>query len=154
MSVLKDYRFSVTSTWLEDRRGTVAGRGTPDLDVAIPREFHGEHPDLWSPEELLLAACASSYELTLAAAAEHHELPLESIEISAVGHVTRRIDGRLGCVAIELDVRLATEPDRIAEAEELARRTKDACVVPLALATPLTLRVTVTALVPERTAAR
>jgi organic hydroperoxide reductase OsmC/OhrA len=141
MSVFKDFRFNVVADWIEGTRGLVHAGEKPVLDVSTPRELRGEHPDLWSPEELLLAACASCYELTVVAVAEHRQVPLHSLEVRAAGHVTRRSVGRLGFVAIELDVELVTDPDLVAEAEDVAKRAQAVCIVTQALDVPLHVRV-------------
>jgi organic hydroperoxide reductase OsmC/OhrA len=65
-----------------------------------------------------------------------------------MGHVSQRQDGRFGFVAIELDVRLVTDPEDVEAAERAARRAKDACLVSLALDVPVHVNVTVEQLEP------
>lgn len=142
MAVLKDHRFAATAEWVQGKRGLISARDKPVIDVAVPPELGGPDFDLWSPEELLLAACASCYELTIVAVATKRDIPIHSLEVRSAGHVTRRDDGRLGFVVVELDVELVTSPDRVADAEAAARRAKDVCIVTIALDVPVHLRVT------------
>lgn len=141
MTVFKDHRFAATADWVRDKRGLISARDKPVIDVAVPSELGGTDVDAWSPEELLLAACASCYELTIVAVARKDDIPIYSLEVRSAGHVTRRSDGRLGFVVIELDVELVTSPDRIEDADAAARRAKDVCIVTLALEVPVHLRV-------------
>ncbi|MEP7334401.1 MAG: OsmC family protein, partial [Actinomycetota bacterium] len=104
MAVIKDHRFSATADWVQGKRVLVSARDKPELDVAAPPELGGPDVRLWSPEELLLAACASCYELTIVAVAKKDEIPIHSLEVQSAGHLTRRGDGRLGFVVVELDV--------------------------------------------------
>lgn len=149
MPIFKDFRFSVVADWIGGTRGLVRARGKPELDISVASELHGDHPDLWSPEELLLAACASSYELTLERIAEQRQLPLRSLEVRAAGHVTRRNDGHRGFVAIELDAELVTDPDRVVEARSIVSLAQSVCIVTQALDVPLHVRAIVGAPVVE-----
>lgn len=105
--------------------------------MARPPEFRDGVAGVWSPEELLVSAAASCYAVTLAAVLERRAIPVHSLNASAAGHVTRRDDGRFGFVAIELDLHLETDGDRIEEAQRAAERTRDACIVTMALDVPV-----------------
>ena len=153
MAVYKDRRFSSTAGWVGGTRSLVRGPDLPDVDVATPAELGGHDTGVWSPEELLLAACASCYELTVVGAAHAHDVPLHAAEITATGHVTRRDDGRLGFIVIEIDARLCTDGDRVEEVGLIAERAKDACIVMLALDVPVHIRLAVTPLEPQRATA-
>ncbi len=141
MTVLKDQRFAATADWAGGKRVLVGARDKVTIHVATPPELGGTDHDLWSPEELLLAACASCYELTVAGVAARRGVPIHSIEVRSAGHVTRRDDGRLGFIVIELDVVLGTEPEFVAAAEATARLAKDVCIVTTALDVPVHLTV-------------
>jgi organic hydroperoxide reductase OsmC/OhrA len=144
MSIIKDFQFPVSVQWEHGRLTRVHADGGPDFRVAPPPQFKGGVEGLWSPEDLLVASTASCYAITVAAVAGRWSVPLESLEVSGCGHVTRRQDGRQGFLAIELDVRLVTEPGFAEAAEQAARRAEDACLVAQALDVPVQTAVTVT----------
>jgi organic hydroperoxide reductase OsmC/OhrA len=154
MAVYKDKRFTATANWLGGDRTLVGGPELPNVDVATPIELGGVERGVWSPEELLLAACASCYELTIVSAAHAHGVPIFAVEVTAAGHVTRRDDGSLGFIVIEIDAKLSTDGDRLADAGLIAERAKDGCIVMLALDVPVHVRVAVTPLEPQEVTAR
>jgi organic hydroperoxide reductase OsmC/OhrA len=141
VAIFKDHRFSSAADWVEGERVRVSSREKPTIDVVVPPELGGPDAVEWSSEELLLAACASSYELTLLAVAENAEIPIHSLQVRTTGHVTRCADGILGFVVVELDVDLVTSPDRLIHAEAAAMRAKEVCIVTNALDVPVHLRV-------------
>lgn len=149
MAVYKDRRFTATANWLGGDRTLVGGAQLPDVDVATPIELGGDERGAWSPEELLLAACASCYELTVVSAARAHDVPIYAVEVTAAGHVTRRDDGCLGFIVVEIDAKVSTDEDRLADVGLIAERAKDACIVMLALDVPVHIRVAVRALEPQ-----
>jgi organic hydroperoxide reductase OsmC/OhrA len=153
MAVYKDQRFTATADWPGGKRALVGGIDLPTIDVATPVEFGGEDGGVWSPEALLLAACVASYELTVVSAARARGVPLHAVEVTGAGHVTRRDDGRLGFIVIEIDARLSTDGDRIDELGLVAELAKDACIVLLALDVPIHVRVAVGALEPHEVTA-
>jgi organic hydroperoxide reductase OsmC/OhrA len=140
MSTHKDFRFTVemersASPWVTAR----AAHQRP-LEITTPPAFHGGVEGFWSPEDLLVAAVASCYELTLRAIAERRDLHFRDVDVTATGHVTKLADGRLGFLAIELDVRLEVEAGDEGTAEAAARRAHEYCIVGHALAVPVELR--------------
>lgn len=81
-------------------------------------------------------------------------LPLQkgvtiAVEVTAAGHVTRRDDGCLGFIVVEIDAKISAEGDRHEDVGLIAERAKDACIVMLALDVPVHTRVAVRALEPE-----
>jgi organic hydroperoxide reductase OsmC/OhrA len=153
MAVFKDKRFTATANWLGGERSLVGGFGLPEVDVATPPELGGQDAGVWSPEQLLLAACASCYELTVVGVARTRGVPLHAVEVGVAGHVTRRDDGRLGFIVIELEVEVVTDSEFVEHAQVVALRAKEACIVTLALDVPVHLRVSVRALEPEEVTA-
>ena len=139
MSIVKDFRFPVSVRLVEGRRTIASAVDKGDLEIATPPEFRDGVPGVWSPEELLVSAAASCYAVTLAAVLDRRAVPVHALNVSAAGHVTRRDDGRFGFVAIELDVHLETDDDRLEEARRAAVRAKDACIVTMALDVPVRL---------------
>jgi organic hydroperoxide reductase OsmC/OhrA len=153
MSTLKDVIFSVDASLLPKRRIRLTSAGKSPLETATPPEFRGGTPGMWTPEDLLVAAVASCYGLTLDALAERREIAFRDVRVEAVGHVTRRAEGRIGFVAIELRVDLAVDAGAEHKAEHLARDAHQICLVTHALDIPVELELDVrTAERPERVA--
>ena len=143
MSTVKAYRFPVSIQWQAGRLTRAIVPGKTALEVATPPEFKSGIPGVWSPEDLLVAATAACYAVTLLAVAESRRVTLIDLHVDGTGHVERRADGRFAFVAIELVAAITTEPEQVESAEKAARYAKDACVVSLALDTPVHLEVLV-----------
>lgn len=143
----RDYRFAVDIAWEGDRRTTARAQGKPPLDIATPPEFRGADPDLWSPEDALVAAAGSCIALTVAALAERAQLPLRDLDVHAEGVVGRRPDGSFGFVKIEQTVDVETEPGHEETARQVVRKAEGGCLVSVSLALPVetTVRVWSTA---------
>jgi organic hydroperoxide reductase OsmC/OhrA len=143
MSTLKDHTFHVEAARLPWHRVRLTSEARPPLEAAVPAGFRDGTPGMWSPEDLLVAAVASCYELTLESIARTRSVELREVEVKATGHVTRRAEGRLGFVAIELCVRLVVDPGAEEDAEQLARSAHRACLVAHALEVPVELELRV-----------
>jgi organic hydroperoxide reductase OsmC/OhrA len=141
MTTLKDFRFRVDASPLPRRRVRLTSEGKSALEAAMPIEFRGGVPGMWSPEDLLVASVASCYGLTLNSLAARQEVSLRDVQIEAVGHVTRRAEGRVGFVAIELLVRIVADPEELHAAEKAARDAHRVCLVSHALSIPVELDV-------------
>jgi organic hydroperoxide reductase OsmC/OhrA len=139
MSTLKDFRFQVCAAPLPWRRVRLTSKAKPPLEAATPPEFRDGTPGMWTPEDLLVAAVASCYVQTLRAIAARRELLLREFEVEGVGHVTRRAEGRLGFVVIELRVGLTVDEDDEREGERAARDAHRACLIARALDVPVEL---------------
>ena len=143
MSTLKDFRFAVDASPLPRGRVRVTADEKAPLEAAIPAEFRGGTPGMWTPEDLLVASVASCYVITFESVAAHRGLPYSALAVEGVGHVTRRAEGRLGFVVIELRVALKVEPEWVEQAEHVARAAKQRCLVGHALEIPVELELDV-----------
>ena len=150
MSTLKDFRFQVNASPLPRQRVRLTSDGKSPLETATPPEFRGGTPGMWTPEDLLVASVASCYALTLDALAERREVPIEQVEVEAVGHVTRRAEGRVGFVVIELHVELTADASVVDKAEHVARDAHRACLIGRTLDIPVHLELEVRAPQPRR----
>jgi organic hydroperoxide reductase OsmC/OhrA len=139
MSVIKSMRFPVSIEWQGGRLTKASAPSKADLEIATPPEFPGGIEDVWSPEELLVAATASCYAVTLIAIAERAEIPLYTLRVSGTGHLSKRDDGRFGFVAIELDAEIETNAVSVRAAESAAERAEKVCLVSQALDIPVHL---------------
>jgi organic hydroperoxide reductase OsmC/OhrA len=145
MTTVKAHRFPVSIEWQEGRLTLATAAGKPDLEVATPPEFKDGIPGVWSPEDLLVTSTAACYTVTLLAVANHKGIELLDLTVDGTGHVERRHDGRFGFVAIELVANVGVEPEFIEHAERAARYAKEACLITLALDTPVHVDVRVEA---------
>jgi organic hydroperoxide reductase OsmC/OhrA len=145
VGTVKAFRFPVSVDWQGGTLTRASVPGKPELGVAVPPEFRGSDPGVWSPEDLLVAATASCYAVTLASVARRRGILLRRLHVDGSGHVTRREDGRFGFVAIDLRAELEVDAGSEAEAETAARYAKDVCLVGMALDTPVHLELSVNA---------
>ena len=138
MGIAKVHRYEVHTRTTDDRRVALESSGKRTLRVATPPDFRGGVRGTWSPEELLVGSLATCFELTLTAIAERASVPLHAVEVAGTGHVEGTA-GRYHFVAIELDVRVVTDPERERDLRELADLARERCIVESALKTPVTL---------------
>src|SRR5262249_2232346 len=139
MSTLKDFRFCVNAAPSNGARVRLTAESKAPLDGAIPAEVRGGYPGRWSPEALLVASVASCYVITLRGVAAHRGLTIHALNVEGVGHVTRRAEGRVGFVVIELRVELTVDEECVEQAEHIARAAKQRCLVGHALEIPIEL---------------
>jgi organic hydroperoxide reductase OsmC/OhrA len=137
VSTLKDFLFHVEAASLPRRRVRLTSEGKLPLETATPPEFRDGTPGMWSPEDLLVAAVASCYVLTLEAIAARREIPLQRVQVKGAGHVTRRVDGRVGFVVVELRVEILTDPGLEEAVEALSHSAERGCLIAHALSVPV-----------------
>jgi organic hydroperoxide reductase OsmC/OhrA len=143
MSTLKDFRFRIDASPLRDGRVRLTSDGKAPLEAALAAEFRGGTPGMWSPEDLLVASVASCYVVALKNIAAHRDLTVQSLSVEGVGHVTRRVEGRVGFVVIELRVELTVDRACVELAERAARAAKQLCLVGHAVEVPIELELEV-----------
>ena len=144
----KQFRFPVEIGWDGGRRTTAHVDGKPPLAIATPPVFGGSDPELWSPEDALVAAAASCLAVTIAALADRDELTLYGLTVTADGIVGRRSDGRFGFMRVEQTVvaDVATEDEPAARA--LVAKAEDGCLVTASLDLPVETTVEIRPRVP------
>jgi len=117
---------------------TLSSGGVPDLRTAPPLEFNGPG-DVWSPEQLVLAAVEACFLLTFRAVAQASRVEFTSLSVEGEGIVDVR-DGRMRFTEIILRPRVALPAGedyvRVRRALEKAERT---CLVSASLDTPVRL---------------
>jgi organic hydroperoxide reductase OsmC/OhrA len=86
------FRFENNVRWESGRNGSVSVAGKPRIHISSPPQFGGK-PELWSPEDLLLAAVNACVMQTFVTFAVRANLPLVSYESVAEG-VLERAEGR------------------------------------------------------------
>jgi organic hydroperoxide reductase OsmC/OhrA len=143
MRMLKDYRFTVRTHGATRRIVTAESGEKPRLAIATPREFRDGTADVWSPEDLLVAATATCYALTLSAVAHRRSLLIHDLSVLGAGHVSRRADGIFGFIVVELAVDLTVDEGSESLAEKVARLAERGCIVGDALKVPVELELTI-----------
>jgi organic hydroperoxide reductase OsmC/OhrA len=143
MSTLKDHQYEVTAATLPRRRVRLTSDGKAPLEAAMPPHYRFGTPGMWTPEDLLVASVASCYAITLESIADGHGVLIGNVQVHGVGHVTRRAEGRVGFVAIELAVEITVPAGFEEEADRAAHSAKQACLVGHALEIPLELELRV-----------
>jgi organic hydroperoxide reductase OsmC/OhrA len=84
---VKDFRFPVSTQWIEGRRVLASVDGKDGIEIATPPEFKGTDVGVWSPEDFLVAAAASCFVVTLLAVAERRGIPVRDVAVDAVGRM-------------------------------------------------------------------
>jgi organic hydroperoxide reductase OsmC/OhrA len=138
MGMAKVHRYEVRTRTTDDRRVTLESSGKRTLRVATPPDFRGGVRGTWSPEELLVGSLATCFELTPIALADRVKVPLHTVDVGATGHVEGKA-GQYHFVAIELDARVITDPEREEDVRQLADLTRERCIVESALKTAVSL---------------
>jgi organic hydroperoxide reductase OsmC/OhrA len=138
MGTVKTHRYEVRTHWLGGRQLTLEAPGKTAITVATPPDFKDGVPGVWSPEELLVGSLATCFELTLVAIADYRGVPISALEVDAKGYLERK-DDRYQFLVIEVDAKLATDPEHEHEAGEIAALAKERCIVGVALSTPVVL---------------
>jgi peroxiredoxin-like protein len=83
MSDVHTYRTQVQ--WSTQRKGKLATKGMPNIEVATPIEFPGGHPDIWSPEHLFVGAAEICLMTTFLSIAEKSKLEFFNYTSEAEG---------------------------------------------------------------------
>jgi organic hydroperoxide reductase OsmC/OhrA len=125
----KEMSFPVEVVWETGRRTTARVAGKAPLPIVTPPEFRGTDPQLWSPQDALVAAAGSCMAVTIVALAERNEIPLQRLSIDARGVVGRRPDGRFGFTRIEQTVDVETDDLHEEEMRALVATADERCVV-------------------------
>jgi peroxiredoxin-like protein len=132
------HRYEVRIAGGPSGRATLASSGVPDLATAAPADFGGPG-DVWSPEQLLLAAVDACFLLTFRAIAQASKIEFASLALDSEGIVDRH-GGGMRFTEIVLRPRLAlpagADPTRVRAALEKAEKT---CLVSASLSTPIRL---------------
>ena len=133
----KEFHFPLSVEWTGGRRVLARVEGKPSLEIATPPEFRGTDPDVWSPEDFLVAAAASCLAVTFAGLAARRGLTVEKLKVGGDGVAGTRTDGAFGFTRIGLRIEVevdAADQDLARELVETAERT---CLVSASLDLPV-----------------
>ena len=133
----REHNFPIHVSWEGDRRTTATVAGKQPLDIAVPPEFGGTDPDLWSPEDAFVAAAGSCLVVTIAALAGRDGVALHDVDVETRGVVGRRADGNYGFVRIEHSVQIETDVGCEDAVRALVAEAEQGCLVSVSLALPI-----------------
>jgi organic hydroperoxide reductase OsmC/OhrA len=124
----KSFRYSNNLVWDTARRGRMSAPGKPDVAIGSPPEFKGD-PDVWAPEEMLVAALNACMMLTFVAFAQGKKLAFVAYKSAAEGSL-ENVDGKYRIVEVSVrpTVTLKSEAD-IAAARTIMAEVKANCFV-------------------------
>jgi organic hydroperoxide reductase OsmC/OhrA len=88
----KSFTYHTTTEWAGGKAGMLGASGKPSFRVASPPEFRGE-PNVWTPEDLLVAAVETCLLMTFTSIAQRRELPVEAYYSEASG-LLEQVDGK------------------------------------------------------------
>jgi len=116
----KKYFYQTTIEWQGEKKGLLSCAGKPDLLSASPPEFLG-HPDIWSPEDLFVAAVNSCLLMTFTSVSKKQGLTFSAYKAEATGTLEQqnsqfiiteiKIAARI-LVSQESDIEKAAKPCR------------------------------------------
>ena len=116
----KSFRYKARTTWSSARQGILAAAGRSDIAVGSPPEFRGT-PDVWAPEELLVASLNTCMMLTFFTLAQARGLTVTGYDSEAEG-LLENIDDKYRITEVAVRPRVTMK----AEAElEPARKIMD-----------------------------
>jgi organic hydroperoxide reductase OsmC/OhrA len=124
-------------------RGTSVGYvassdGVPDIAMAPPRQYDGPG-DVWSPEQMLLAAVASCFVFTFRSVARAMQATFADLDVSASGTVARST-GVVRFIDIVLHVKLTVPAGSDRNRLRLATAdSENRCLIAASLSCPVRL---------------
>ncbi len=127
---IKNKKFSYRDSikWQAERRGVLSSLGKPDIEIATPPEFKG-HPDVWTPEDLLVASVNSCIMMTFLYYAEKKGLEFLTYESDGEG-ILENVESRFmfSEITIRPKISVAKEDD-IQRAKDLMTLSESHCLI-------------------------
>ena len=105
----KIFHYRTRTTWRAARRGVLSASGKPDIAVGSPPEWKGT-PDVWAPEELLVASVNTCVMLTFLTLSEPRGVAVAGYESDAEGTL-EKVDGVYQMTAITVRPHVAVASD-------------------------------------------
>jgi organic hydroperoxide reductase OsmC/OhrA len=88
----KSFTYRTSTEWAGAKAGILSASGKPSFRVASPPEFRGE-PDVWTPEDLLVAAVETCLLMTFTSIVQRRQLAVEAYYSEATG-LLENVDGQ------------------------------------------------------------
>ena len=132
MATLHEYPVTVNWTGGRDGHGdaTPANSGK-EIPLLVPPEFQGPGGET-NPEELLTTAVAGCYSITFGIIAANRKLPVESLEVKAVGVVEQQgMSFTYKSITIRPNIKVTSDATdaQIASVIDNAHKTDSYCIV-------------------------
>lgn len=128
------HEYPIQVEWNGGRDGSgnwTAEHSGATLPIAVPPEFQGPG-GATNPEELLTSAIASCYTITFGIIAQNRKLPVQSLNVEAVGQVEQNgpTFKYIG-ITVKPKITLSAEAtdDHIKMAEDMAHKADSYCIV-------------------------
>jgi organic hydroperoxide reductase OsmC/OhrA len=121
--------YDTTVSWTQARQGTLEARGRPPVAIGAPPEFGGSD-DVWSPEDLCVAAVNACVMLTFVAIAQNSKVALKAYTAAATGSL-ERVEGRgpvITRILVKPRITIGPEVDR-GKVERLIKMAEKNCFV-------------------------
>jgi peroxiredoxin-like protein len=132
MSSIHEYPVSVTWTGGRDGSGTVtADRSGVSNPISVPPEFQGPGNGT-NPEELLASAVAACYSITFGIIAGNRKLPVQSLDVKAVGEVEQAgANFVYKKITIRPTITLSADAteEQVAMAEDMSHKADLYCII-------------------------
>ncbi len=140
----KVYFYHTSVQWTDQRKGTIACAGKPDIQVATPPEFKG-HDGIWSPEDLFVASANICLMTTFLAVAERAGLAFTAYRSDAEGKL-ELVEGKFQVTGIILrpHITLKAAADS-AKAREVIEKAEANCLISNSMKTRVSLEPTIVA---------
>lgn len=133
------HEYETTVEWTSDRVGTLSAVGRPAIPTGAPPAFGG--PDnVWSPEQLCVAAVNSCVMLSFVAIAANSKVAFRTYTSSATGTL-ERVEGRgpvITRIVVKPRITIAPDVDR-AKVERIVKMAEKNCYISNSLQSAVTL---------------
>ncbi|MFT6551145.1 MAG: peroxiredoxin-like protein [Zhongshania marina] len=122
------HHYSVMVSAKPENNLRVSAAHLPALDIAPPKQFGGPG-DMWSPEELLLAAAANCFVLSFRTVASIAKLEWQTIQCTTDG-VLDKVERTMQFTEITTKVQLVIDAESARQkAETLLAKAEKICIV-------------------------
>jgi organic hydroperoxide reductase OsmC/OhrA len=134
----KSFHFRAKTTWSSARRAVLSAAGKPNIVVGSPPEFKGE-PDIWAPEELLVASLNTCTMLTFLTLAQARGLTLVGYESEADG-LLENVEGTYRITEVTMRPRVTFKSEaEFAPARETMEKVEAHCFIANSIKAKVTL---------------
>ena len=133
------HEYETTVQWTDDRRGTVSAPQRPTVPIGAPPEFGGP-ADVWSPEQLCVAAVNACIMATFVAIAANSKVAFRAYSASAVGTL-EKVEGRgpvISRITVKPRVTIGADVDR-GRVERIIKMSEKNCYISNSLQSQVTI---------------